>query len=901
MSNDSIRPINVAEELSQSFLEYSMSVIISRALPDVRDGLKPSQRRVLYAMRQLGVTPGKAHVKCAKIVGETMGNYHPHGDQSIYTTLVNMGQPWSMRDMLVDGQGNFGSVEGDAAASMRYTEARLHHLGMAMMEDLDKDTVDFQPNYDGSQQEPTVLPSAFPNFLVNGGTGIAVGMATNLAPHNLGEVIDGICAQIDNPQITLPELMRHIKGPDFPVSCEIRGIRGIEDYFRTGRGSMRLRGKVEIEENEGGKSLIVIREVPYGVNRAVLQERIAELVNEKILTGISGMRDLSDAETRIEIELKRDARPQVVVAQLFKLTSLETSFSVNMLAIHEKRPKQLSLKEAIDAYIEHRREVVIRRTRFLLGKAEERAELLEAFLLALGHLDDFIRIIRDSKNRDEARERLAAYSFSTATAEKLGILIRSQAAVQGDRYVFSERQVNAILELRLYQLTGMEQDKVKGEYDGILLEIKDLLDILAREERVLGIIKDELRAIREKHATPRKCPILAEAGEVAMEDLIANDAMIVTLSHRGYVKRTPASEYRLQGRGGKGLRGMETKATGKDEPDDFVEHLFSVQAHDYLLFFTNTGRMYVERVFELPEGSRTSTGRSIKNVLNLKPEEKIAALLRLERVNDENGNDITFREDAGFVFFATRSGKVKKTALHDFRNYRKDGIIAINLEEGNDLIGVSLTSGEDEIVLVTRDGMGIKFTEGVYKKPQGETTDGDEPVEEESAGEDVAEDEGRPQIRPQGRATTGVTGIRLRKDDYVVGMAIASEETMLLVASENGLGKRTAFSSYRALRRGGMGVKTLNVTDKTGKVVSAVAVTEQDELMLMTSTGQSIRIRVNEIRETGRVAQGVKLLTLREGEKLQDISLVIPDGEDSVNEAAAGTGGESAPADEAAE
>ncbi len=890
MSTDSIKPINVAEELSQSFLEYSMSVIISRALPDVRDGLKPSQRRVLYAMRQLGVTPGKAHVKCAKIVGETMGNFHPHGDQSIYSTLVNMGQPWSMRDMLVDGQGNFGSVEGDAAASMRYTEARLHALGMAMMEDLEKETVDFQPNYDGSQEEPTVLPSAFPNFLVNGGTGIAVGMATNLAPHNLGEVIDGICAQIDNPAITLPELMAHIKGPDFPVSCEIRGIRGIESYFATGRGSMRLRGKVEIEENEGGKSIIVIREVPYGVNRAVLQERIAELVNEKTLTGISGMRDLSDEETRIEIELKRDARPQVVVNQLFKLTTLETSFSVNMLAIHQNRPKQLSLKEAIDAYIEHRRDVIIRRTRYLLGKAEERAELLEAFLLALGHLDDFIRIIRDSKNRDEARERLAAYQFSTATAESLGILIRSQAAIQGDRYVFSERQVNAILELRLYQLTGMEQDKVKGEYDGILIEIKDLLDILAREVRVLTIIKDELRAIKDKHATPRRCPILAEAGEVAMEDLIANDAMIVTLSHRGYVKRTPASEYRLQGRGGKGLKGMETKATAKGEADDFVEHLFSVQAHDYLLFFTNTGRVYVERVFELPEGSRTSTGRSIKNVLDLKPDEKIAAMLRLERSTDENGNDNTFRDGAGYVFFATRNGKVKKTSLNDFRNYRKAGLTAINLEEGNDLIGVNLTSGEDDIILVTRDGMGIKFTEGVYKKPQGEVVEGEEPVEEESGEEDAAEDEGRPQIRPQGRATAGVTGIRLRKDDYVVGMAVASEETMLLVASENGLGKRTAFSSYRSLRRGGMGVKTLAVTDKTGKVVNAVAVTEKDELMLMTSTGQSIRIRVSEIRETGRVAQGVKLLTLKEGEKLQDISLVIPDGEDSDG----GTGDETA-------
>ena len=854
MSEDLIKPINVAEELSQSFLEYSMSVIVSRALPDVRDGLKPSQRRVLYAMRQLGVTPTKAHVKCAKIVGETMGNYHPHGDSSIYTTLVNMGQPWSMRDMLVDGQGNFGSVEGDAPASMRYTEARLHHLGMSMMEDLDKDTVDFQPNYDGSQEEPSVLPACFPNFLVNGGTGIAVGMATNLAPHNLGEVVDGICAQIDNPKITLEELMTHIKGPDFPVSCEIRGIRGIRSYFETGRGSMRLRGKVEIEESESGKSMIIIREVPYGVNRAVLQERIAELVSDKVLTGISGMRDLSDEETRVEIELKRDARPQVVVNQLFKLTQLETSFSVNMLAIHHKRPKQMSLKEVIDAYIEHRREVVLRRTRFLLGKAEDRAEILEAFLLALGHLDDFIKIIRESKNRDEARDRLTAYKFTTATAEKLGILIRSQAAVQGKDYVFSERQVNAILELRLYQLTGMEQDKVKNEYDEVLEDITDLMDILAREERVLGIIKDELHAMKEKHATPRKCEILADAGEVAMEDLIANDAMIVTLSHRGYVKRTPATEYRLQGRGGKGLKGMETKSRGKGEEEevDFVEHLFSVQAHDYLMFFTNTGRVYVERVFELPEGSRTSTGRSIKNVLNLKPEEKIAAMLRLERATDDGGNDVTFREDAGFVFFATRSGKVKKTALNDFRNYRKDGIIAIKLEEDNELIDVRLTSGSDDLILVTHGGLSLRFHE-----------DG---------------------ARSMGRASMGVKGITPKEGDYLVGLSKVTEDSTLLVASENGLGKRTPFDDYRTQSRGGKGIITMKVTEKTGPVVGAVTVTEEDELMLMTSKGQSIRIRVSEIRETGRNAQGVKLLTLKEGEKLQDVARVIPDGEDAPGE-----------------
>ncbi len=849
MSEANIKPINVAEELSKSFLEYSMSVIISRALPDVRDGLKPSQRRILYAMRQLGVGPGKPHVKCAKIVGETMGNFHPHGDMSIYTSLVNMGQPWSMREMLIDGQGNFGSVEGDSAASMRYTEARLHPLGLAMMDDLDKDTVDMIPNYDGSQLEPSVLPSAFPNFLVNGSTGIAVGMATNLASHNLGEVVDAICAQIDNPEITLPELMEYMKGPDFPVACEIRGIRGIEEYFRTGRGSMRMRGKMEIEENANGRSMIIIRGVPYGVNRATLQERIAELVNEKILTGISGMRDLSAEDTCIEIELKRDARPQVVMAQLFKLTSMETSFSVNMLAIHKNRPKQLSLKEAIDAYIEHRREVVIRRTRYLLGKAEERAELLEAFLLALGHLDDFIKIIRSSKNRDEARERLAAYSFPLATAEALGILIRSQPTISGDTYFFSERQVNAILELRLYQLTGMERDKVKAEYDAVLADILDLMDILAREERVLTIIKDELRVIKDRFATPRKCNIVAEVGEVAMEDLIANDAMIVTLSHRGYIKRTLSSEFRVQGRGGKGLKGMETRGTKKDEAADFIEHLFSVQAHDYLLFFTNTGRMYVERVYQLPEGSRTSTGRSIQNVLNLKPEEKIAALLRLERMVDENGNDITFREEAGFVFFATRTGKIKKTPLNDFRNYRQAGLNAIVLEENNELIGVRLTSGSDNILLVTHKGMSVHFDEN--------------------------------DARSQGRVSMGVRGIRIAEDDYVVGLAVATSGATLLIASENGIGKRSPFEDYRKTFRGGKGVKAMNVTEKSGPLISAVTVTEADELMLMTSSGQSIRIRVSDIRETGRVTQGVKLLTLKGNEKLQDISIVIADGEDA--------------------
>ncbi|MBM48974.1 MAG: DNA gyrase subunit A [Roseibacillus sp.] len=842
---DEIKPINVADELSKSFLDYSMSVIVSRALPDVRDGLKPSQRRILYAMNDLGLAPGKAHRKCAKICGDTSGNYHPHGEAVIYPTLVNMAQDWSMREILVDGQGNFGSPEADPPAAMRYTEARLTHLGMAMMADLDKRTVDFVPNYDETTTEPTVFPAAFPNLLVNGGTGIAVGMATNIPPHNLGEIVDALCAQIDNPEITLPELMQFVKGPDFPVACEIRGVKGIESYFATGRGSVKMRGKMEVDEKDNGISIITITEVPYGVNRATLQQRIAELVNQKILVGISGMRDLTDENTRIEITLKRDARAQVLVNQIYKLTAMETSFSVNMLAIHERRPKLLSLKEALDCYIEHRREVVVRRTRHLLEKAEDRAETLEALLLSLGRLDDFIEMIRGSKSRDEARAKVKEYTFTREAAEGLGVLIREQPSLAGENYVFTDRQVNAILELRLYQLVALEREKIKKDYDEIIAEIKDLMDILAKESRVLGIIKDELRIVKEKYGNPRKCEILPDEGEIAIEDLIANEGMICTLSHRGYVKRTAAGEYRLQGRGGKGVRGMATR--GANDDDDFVEHLFSAQAHDYLMFFTNTGRVYVERVYELPEGSRSSKGRSIKNVLNLQPEESIAAMLRLERRLDDEGNDITFGEDAGFVLFATRSGKVKKTGLHDFRNFRKDGIIAIKLEETNELIDVRLTSGSNEIVLVTRNGLSLRFLEE--------------------------------QARPMGRNAAGVAGIKPVGGDVLVGLALVSDQSTLLVASENGIGKRTSFAEYRGQSRGGKGIITMKVTEKTGAVVGAVAVEEEDELMLMTTGGQSIRIRCSEIRETGRNAQGVKLVTLRGEERLQDIAKVVS-GED---------------------
>lgn len=849
MNETRIRPVDVAEEMAKSFLDYSMSVIISRALPDARDGLKPSQRRVLYAMHELGLVPTKGTLKCARIVGDTIGKYHPHGDSSAYGALVNMAQPWYMRDVLVSGQGNFGTPEGDPPAAYRYTEAKLSHMGMALMDDLDKDTVDFQPNYDGNFTEPVVFPSAFPNLLVNGGTGIAVGMATNMAPHNLGEVVDGICAFIDNPHITAEQLRAYIKGPDFPTGGYILGTKGIDKYFRTGRGSVLMRGKMEVVTNDNGREFIHISDVPYGVNRAVVQERIAELVRDKIITDIAGMRDLTDY---VEIELKRDARPQVVINQLYKLTSLETGFSINMLAIHENRPKVLTMRDAINFYVEHRREVVVRRTRFLLKKAEDRAEILEAYLIALANLDEFIRIIRDSKNRDEARQRLMAFRFPTELAKGLGILIRSQPSVQGDSYIFTERQVNAILDLRLYQLTALESDKISDEYKALLEQIEDYLDILANEARVLGIVKDELRAIKAKHATPRLTKIIPYEGDMAIEDLIPNDSMVVTISHNGYIKRTNADEYRLQGRGGKGVKVASTKS--KKDREDFVEHLFAAQNHDYIMFFTNTGRVYVERVYEIDEAARSAQGRSIKNLLNLQAEEKIAAILRLERRVDESGKDVTFAEDSGNVVFATRNGTVKKTALNDFVNYRKAGIIAINLEEGNSLVNVELTDGSQDIILVTHDGMSIRFNES--------------------------------EMRNQGRGTIGVRGIKLREGDYVVALAVVHDDAAhLLVVSENGLGKRTAFSEYRAQSRAGIGIKTINCTEKTGKVVSATTVTDADELMIMTTGGQSVRIKVADVRETGRATQGVKLITLDANDLIQDISLIIPDDEESSDDA----------------
>jgi DNA gyrase subunit A len=856
--NEKIEPVNVAEEVSRSFLDYSMSVIISRALPDARDGLKPSQRRILYAMHDLSLFPGRQHRKCAKICGDTSGNYHPHGEAVIYPTLVHMAQPWAMRETLVDGQGNFGSVEGDPPAAMRYTEARMTHLGAALMTDMDKDTVDFVPNYDETRTEPTVFPAAFPNLLVNGGTGIAVGMATNIPPHNLSEVIDGICAQIDDPDITLDVLMKHVKGPDFPTGCVICGTGGIRQYLETGRGSMKVRGKAGIEELKGGREQIVITEIPYNINRATLVERIASLVNEKVLTEISAVRDESDENTRVVIELKRDGNPKVVINNLYKHTAMESSFAVIMLAIDHGRPKLLPLKEANACYIEHRREVVLRRTRFELRKAEERAETLEGYLIALANLDEFLRIIRGSASRDEARVKLLAFEFTKRQVEQIGILIRSEARLTNGRYAFSEQQADEILNLRLYQLTGLEREKIDKEYKELLESIKDLRDILAKEQRVLTIIKKELREIRDKYGAPRLTEIAPDQAEINMEDLIANEGCIISITHGGFIKRTAVSAFRAQRRGGKGVIGMQTREGATEEEEgDFVEHLFTATTHDYLMFFTAAGRAYVEKVYEIPEMGRAAKGRSIANILELKPDEKIAATIRIQSKKSGTGPnavDQTWDENLHIVF-ATQSGIVKKSNLSDYANVRRGGIIAIQIEEADRLIDAKLTNGNNEIVLITKDGMSLRFHEE--------------------------------QLRDQGRNTVGVWGIRPEKGDHVVAIAIVDSNAMLLVAGENGIGKRTPFDDYRRQSRGGKGIITMKTGEKTGDVVGALTVRETDEIMLITNKGQMVRTRVKEIRETGRNTMGVKLMDLRNGEKLQAIAPVVSQAEEEAQTAEA--------------
>ncbi|MBS0658468.1 MAG: DNA gyrase subunit A [Verrucomicrobia bacterium] len=840
-----VKPVQFGQALQERYLSYALSTIMSRSLPDVRDGLKPVHRRLLYAMRQLRLDPNSAFKKSARVVGDVIGQYHPHGDQSIYDALVRLAQEFAARYPLIEGQGNFGNIDGDNPAAMRYTEARLTHLGAALMLDMDQNTVEFVDNYDETTKEPVVFPAAFPNLLVNGGTGIAVGMATNIPPHNLGEVVDAICAQVDNPQITPEELMQHIKGPDFPTGCVIHGYEGIRSYFKGGRGSMRIRSRAHFETDEKkDRERIVVTEIPYGVNRALLVERIAQLVNEKVLTGITAVRDESDEKTRVVVDLKREAIPDVVLNNLYANTAMETTFAANMLAIDHGRPKLLSVKEALAAYIEHRRIVVLNRTRFQLGQARDRALILEGQLVALGNLDEFIRIIRSSSSRDEAKARILALKFARAEIESYGIKIRDEGwfANPEQRFSLSEGQVDRILDLRLYQLTGLERDKITSEYAEVLARIADLEDILAHEHRVFEIIKIELSEIKAKHATPRLTEIVPDAGEIAIEDLIANKPAIITLTHRGYIKRTEAEAFRAQKRGGKGVMGMATReSSGEADDGDFVEHLFTASTHDYLIFFTRDGRCYVQRVYEVPEGSRNSKGRSLANVLDLRPDEKIAAMIRIPSKGP--GREEETWDPNGHLVFATRSGIVKKSNLGDFKNIRKGGLIAIQIEDGDALIDVKLTNGANEIVLVTHDGMSLRFAEN--------------------------------ELRDQGRDTVGVWGIRPEKGDYVVSMAIVDMASMLLVAGENGIGKRTGFDEYRVQSRGGKGIITMKTGEKTGKVIAALTVHEEDELMLTTSKGQAVRIRVREIREAGRNTMGVKLISLPEGELLADIAPIV--------------------------
>jgi DNA gyrase subunit A len=796
---EKLTPTNITVVMERAYIDYSMSVIISRALPDARDGLKPVQRRILYAMIRQGMLHNRPFHKCAKVVGEVIGNYHPHGDQSVYDTLVRLAQPWVMRVPLIDPQGNFGSVDGDPPAAYRYTECRLTASSEELLRNLDEDTVDFVPNYNEETTEPSVLPAALPNLLMNGSTGIAVGMTTNIPPHNLGELIDGTCALIDDPNLSIDALMQIIHGPDFPTGATILGREGIESYLRTGRGIVRMRGIIHTEEIKNGKEQLVVTELPYNVNRANLVTKIADLIRDKVIEGVSDLRDESDENTRIVIELKRGEIPRVVVNKLFKHTPLESSFGVILLALVDRRPREMNLKEMLEQYVEHRRVVIRRRSEFRKAKAEARAHILEGLKIALDNLDDFVRIIRSSQNRDEARTRLMA------------------------KYPLSERQANAILDMRLYQLTGLERDKIEAEYLELMKVIAELREILENEGRLLEVIKTELLELREKYATPRRTQILAAEGEFRMEDLIANEGCIITVSHKGFIKRTPVSSYRAQKRGGKGVIG-----TGSYE-EDFVEHLFTASTHDYMMFFMSNGRVYVEKVYDIPEGTRVSKGRSIKNVLEMQADERLAAMIPVKEFTD-----------AQHLVMATSHGVVKKTSLQDYRNFRKGGIIGINIDESDQLIGVKLTTGENELVMITRKGMSIRFSEN--------------------------------DLRDQGRATRGVRGISLKgKDDYVVTIEVVNPAESLLIAGMNGQGKRTLFGEYRLQSRGGSGV----IAMKTKGVAGALSVSESDEIMLLTHSGQAVRTRVNEVRIIGRTTQGVRLINLRDDDFLVGISKVI--------------------------
>jgi DNA gyrase subunit A len=816
-ANEKLSSANITDIMQSAYIEYSMSVIVSRALPDARDGLKPVQRRILYAMLREGLVHNRAFDKCAGVVGEVLKNYHPHGDSSVYDTLVRMAQPWVMRYPLIDPQGNFGSVDGDPPAAYRYTEARLKDIAEDLLKDIDEDTVDFVPNYKESTTEPTVLPAGLPNLLMNGSTGIAVGMTTNIPPHNLDEIITATVAIIENPRISLDELCEIVRGPDFPTGGIISGRDGILSYLKTGKGIVRTRGKAHTEETKGGMEQIVITEIPYNVNRNTLVLRIAELVGEKQLDGIRDLRDESDEQTRIVIELKRGEQAKVVINQLFQKTALESSFGVTLLALDQKRPKQMNIKELIECYIEHRRDVVTRRTKFRLREAEARAHILEGYIIALDNLDDFVKIIRASANKDEAKTRLMA------------------------KYPLSERQTDAILELRLYQLTGLERGKIEAEYLELEKVILELRSILESDTKLMALIKTELLAMKEKYTSPRRTEIIGAAGDFRMEDVIPNEGCVITVSHLGFIKRTRVADYRSQKRGGKGVIGAETY------DEDFVEHLFTASTHDYILFLTSIGQCHAKKVYDIPEGTRTAKGKSISSFLRLAEGEKIAAMLCVK----------DFAPDR-FLVMATKRGVIKKSALSDYANCTRDGgLIGINLAEGDAVIGTVLTTGGDEIILVSHQGLAVRFRE------------------RDAETNEVL-------FRDTGRATSGVTGMRFKlESDHLDVIEVVDHTAKFLVASEAGLGVRTRFEDYRLINRGGSGVWAIDLPeDGSVNLAGALSVKDTDEIMLLTAKGQSVRCPVNTIREVNRGGKGVKLLTLAEGDKLLSIARVVETDEE---------------------
>lgn len=802
-----IKDILIEDEMKESYLTFAMSVIMSRALPDVRDGLKPSQRRILVAMNDLNLSPGAKFRKCAKICGDTTGNYHPHGEQVVYPTLVRMAQDWSLRYTLIKGQGNFGSVDGDPPAAMRYTEAKMTHASSEMMEDLKQNTVDFVPNYDDTRTEPSVLPAKFPNILCNGGSGIAVGMATSIPPHNVNEVCDGIIKIIDNPDVTIDELMAIIKGPDFPTGALICGVRGIEDGYRTGRGIISVRAKYHTETANNGKQSIVVTEIPYQLNRDRIIERIAELVREDVLKGITDVRNESDRKgSRIVIVLKRNEEVEVVINQLYKHTSLQNSFSIIMIALVDGRPETLNLKQLLSAYIKHRKEIIRRRTIFLLDRAEERVHILEGLKIALENIDEVIQLIKASKNVEDARASLIS------------------------RFSLSERQANAILEMRLQRLTNLEQSKLEEEYKKVCENIKEYKDILANENLVLDIIREDLHEVKEKYGDDRKTEIIGDIGDFNMEDLISEEDVTVIITHEGYIKRLPLTTYRKQHRGGKGVTGAGMKE------GDFVENLFIASTHDYILFFTDMGKVYWQKVYDVPNASRIARGRAIVNLLELDKDENVTSTIPVRNFDDRQ------------LVMATRNGIIKKTVLSAFGRPKKGGIISILLDSGDKLIGVKLTHGGQEIVIGTENGKAIRFSED--------------------------------DLRCMGRATRGVKGIGLKGDDKVKGIVVVDKNATLLTVCENGFGKRTDYSEYSVQRRSGQGVINIKTSDRNGKVVALMNVSEEDELMMMTAKGMIIRTAITTIRSIGRNTQGVKLISLKAGDKLVSVAPVIGEDEE---------------------